>query len=394
MQAAVLIFKEIKHRKVSFLLALLAAVAAVALCVGLVIMQDAAARETRRVTRDAGSNIRIIPKAADPFVYHELGYSKETMPEAYLDTMAKAKDISYNHLIAQLIREIEVAPGKGAKVEEPGVKKKVRLIGMAPTRNPPGHKKKSKMGYAIPTGELYVGHAVGKFLGVKKGGEIELLGRSWKIARVQPEKGTVDDISIMALMSDVQAATDTKGQISEIKAIDCLCLTADENPLLVLRKEIETMLPEAQVLHDSELSDVRARQRQMMDSYSPFIISSLLIVSAAWIGVLAVINVRERTSEIGLFRALGYGSGFISMLVLGRALLIGLFGALVGYFIGCFLATSYGPEFFRVTAKAIKAQPALLGWAVIAAPLLAMLASFIPAALAVNQDPADTLRQE
>ncbi len=405
---ATLVLKEIWYRKISFLLSLLAAVAAVAICVALTTTQGGALRETKRNTRDAGSNIRIIPKTADLFEYHELGYTPHTMPEAYVDKIAGQKDISYNHLIARLAQEIKV-DGKS-----------VPLIGMAPAKSPPGHPSKSKMGYSIPQGEVYVGHNVAKLLDVEKNDKVAVFevntkdgsqrelrkvteddaANAWKVARVQPEKGTKEDTSVMALLKDVQAAFDMQGKINEIKAIDCLCLTSDENPVLALRREMEKILPEtptepgAQVLHDSTLSDARAKQRQMQERYTPFVISTLLIVSAAWIGVLAAINVMDRTSEIGLFRALGYGSGTISSLVLGRALLIGLIGALVGWLLGSFVATTFGPELFPATAGKIKWNSELLVWALVYAPLLAMVASFIPAALAVKQDPAVTLRHE
>ena len=56
-----LIYKEMLHRRVGFTLSLLAATAAVALCVGIVMMQRAADKETRRNARNIGSNVFIIP---------------------------------------------------------------------------------------------------------------------------------------------------------------------------------------------------------------------------------------------------------------------------------------------------------------------------------------------
>ena len=110
-------------------------------------------------------------------------------------------------------------------------------------------------------------------------------------------------------------------------------------------------------------------------------------------GVLATINVRERRTEIGIMRALGYGSGRIAGLFLSKAVLIGVIGAAVGYGIGSALALKFGPGIFKVTAKSIQAEPRLLFWALLAAPAFAALASFIPTALAVTDDPAKTLRE-
>ena len=56
----------------------------------------------------------------------------------------------------------------------------------------------------------------------------------------------------------------------------------------------------------------------------------VVLVCAAWVGLLAWSNVRERRSEIGLLRALGKGSGKIASLFFGRAALLGLIGGCVG----------------------------------------------------------------
>jgi ABC-type antimicrobial peptide transport system permease subunit len=154
------------------------------------------------------------------------------------------------------------------------------------------------------------------------------------------------------------------------------------------------VLPEARVVMQRSIAEARARQRQMTEKYATFVMAAVLLVAAAWIGTLAIVNVRQRYGEIGLFRALGYGSGMIGALVLGRAVLIGLAAALVGYFLGTWLALTWAPEIFPVTARAIRSQPLLLPWAMLAAPLLAAVASLIPAAIAITQDPADVLRNQ
>tara|TARA_E500000331_G_C16634628_1_gene445849 strand:- start:122 stop:514 length:393 start_codon:yes stop_codon:yes gene_type:complete len=127
--------------------------------------------------------------------------------------------------------------------------------------------------------------------------------------------------------------------------------------------------------------------------YSPFVILVLILASAAWLGVLAAINVRERVGEIGLLRALGYGGATIGFLILGRAVLVGLCAALLGFAIGTIMTLTFGPEIFPETAGAIRSDYQLLVIVLVAAPLIALLASFIPAAWAINHDPAVTLRE-
>ena len=93
-------------------------------------------------------------------------------------------------------------------------------------------------------------------------------------------------------------------------------------------------------------------------------------------------------------RALGHGSGKIAFLFLGKAVVIGLIGALVGFVVGTVLALSYGPDIFKVTGGMIEPLYGLLGWALIAAPVFVAISSFIPSMVAVTQDPALTLREE
>ena len=53
-----------------------------------------------------------------------------------------------------------------------------------------------------------------------------------------------------------------------------------------------------------------------------------------------------------------------------------------------------GPDLFKLTAKHLKPDYALLGWSLVGAPAFAAVSAFIPAMLAVSQDPAQTLREE
>ena len=123
----------------------------------------------------------------------------------------------------------------------------------------------------------------------------------------------------------------------------------------------------------------------------PFVIAAC----GVWIAVLAVTNVRDRQQEIGLLRALGYDTGAVCLLFLGKAVLVGLLGAVAGFLLGTGLGLRYGPGVFEITAKAmIRWEPWLLVFAGVLAPLFAVLASFVPTMIAVTYDPAATLREE
>ena len=62
MNVSRLILKEIAHRKINFAMCVIAVSTAVALFVTFMTSGQAYRRETRRIMRDMGQNLRIIPK--------------------------------------------------------------------------------------------------------------------------------------------------------------------------------------------------------------------------------------------------------------------------------------------------------------------------------------------
>ncbi len=377
-----LILRELAHRKLNALLSALGVTAAVALLVAWFTTTEASNRETTRLVRDLGFNLRIIPRDTEMEQFWADGYSARMMPEETVHRLAGQPGVfnAFNHLVATLQARFRL---EGRDVILTGL---ARAITAPAQQNQP-------MGFAIEPGTVFVGAQVAQRLGLKRGDSLELGSARFTVARCLAESGTDDDIRVFGWLADVQRVLDRPGLINEIKAIDCLCLTSDQEPLNLLRAELARALPETTVVQLRTLADARARQRQTATRYAAFLTPFLLAAAAAWIGVLAVVNLRERKLEIGILRALGYGSARIGGLFLGRAALLGIVGAGLGYVTGSALALGFGPAIFPVTARSIRAVPALLAWAVIAAPALATLASLFPAMIAIAQDPAETLRE-
>ncbi len=376
-----LIWNEVYGRKAGFLLSALAVTAAVALCTMLALTEAANQRETKRLMRDLGFNLRVIPGDTDMSHFYLTGFSDQTMPESSLDTLATVKNLSYNHLVSVLHGKIELGGHQ------------VLLMGISEERAPPGQKK-PLMIKAVESGQIHIGSEVAKQMQWKKGDTAKLGDHKVHIARRMPEMGTVDDLRIVGSLNDMQKVLGLEGRINEIKAIDCLCLTPADNPRDILQQEIERTLPSTRVVMLSNIAEARARQRQTSDRHALFVIAAVIIAAATWVGVMAVINVRQRASEMGLLRALGYRSFSIASLILGRAVLIGLIGAIVGTALGTWGAITYGPEIFHVTARAIQPQLTLFWYALLVTPVFTAVVSLVPAALAVVQDPATVLRKQ
>jgi len=331
--------------------------------------------------RDLGFNLRVIPRSTDMRKFYLTGFSDQTMPEDSLDRLAKVDTLSYNHLVSVIHGTIDLEGGE------------VLLMGISGELAPPGRKKPPMINVVEP-GTVHIGSEVARRLQRKKGDLLQLQGHAFSISRRMPEMGSIDDLRVIGCLADIQMVLGLEDRINEIKAIDCLCLAPADNPRDILQADIERTLPDTRVVMLSTIAEARARQRQTSDSNARFVIAAVILVAALWIGVMAVVNVRQRLSEIGILRALGYGSSSIAWLILGRAVIIGLLAAVVGAALGTCIAVTYGPSIFQVTARAIQPQPALFWYALLVTPVFVAAASLIPAAMAVVQDPAPVLRKQ
>ena len=167
---AMLIVKEILFRKFNFLLSLLAVSFAVAFFVFFFTANEASTRETIRLTRDMGYNLRIIPRDTDMNLFWTTGYSEYTMPEDYVDRFRQFKDFSFAHLTATLQKKINWN------------NREIILTGIAPEVEPSGRNKTSMI-FSIEPEHVYVGFELAKDLQLNQGGETELIGTKTNIRK-------------------------------------------------------------------------------------------------------------------------------------------------------------------------------------------------------------------
>lgn len=374
-----LLAKEVRHRLLSFALGLLAVAAAATLFISLLTTGRASNIETKRLMRNLGFNLLIVPKETDMADFWAADFAKGDMPEEYARRLAGAPGIDADHYIAVLQKRIEL---RG---------RQVLLTGLLPEQTAVDARKKAPMGYRIERGSCYVGSALTESLGIKARDTIEVLGKDLTVERVLLETGSKEDIRLQAHLRDVQEMLGMPGRINTIEALGCLCTG---ELLSTLRDQIAKVLPDTRVTELGTIASARSQTRKMVEQHVGLIMGFVLVVCALWVGLLALLNVRERRQEIGILRALGFGSGRIGVLFIGRAVLMGALGALTGFAAGTALAMRYGADIFKLTFE--KVQPAydLIVPTLAVATLVAALASLIPAMIAVTQDPALTLTEE
>ncbi|MHC4403680.1 MAG: ABC transporter permease [Planctomycetota bacterium] len=454
-----LLLAEIRYRKVNFVLSLLAVTVAVTLFVAAPLVIDGYSRQTdallanmeeetrqetakleeeirqrtaeledktRQTMRDMGFNLLIVAKETDMSDFWSDDFAKHTMPQEYIERLANAPSLTkVTHLVATLQEKIDWQQGDIAR--------KVILAGHLP-ETPQSHKpqtefakrmaklkpKKVPMGENIEPGTLYLGYELGA--GLKEGDTVEVRGESFRVARIEPEKGSKDDITIEMHLSDAQRILKKPERINQILALECKCQVGD---LPEIRRQLEGVLPEARVTEHGSIAFARAKQRddvaragamqvqqvkdagakarddmknnrqtqqERMEWLARGSTSLVVVACGVWVGLLALLNVRERRTEIGILRALGKRSGTIAGLFLGKAVLLGVLGAAVGFGLGTVLANGLAESVFGVQLGSFAVRYDALLFALSGAPLLSAAASYPPTMLALKQDPAVVLK--
>lgn len=420
-----LVFREILHRKLSFLLGVISAAVAVAgLVAALAILQKHDARteqiitakevathqqmakledDYRKLMLKMGFNVMILPKDQNLSDLYADDFASKYMPEEYAMRLTRSRVVTINHVL----------PSLQQKVKWPEYARTVLLMGVRGEVYLQSPQQKPLLEMVAP-GTMILGHELARSLPLNAGDQTKLMGREFTVAKINPERGNKDDITVWVNLAEAQELLDKRGLINGILALDCTCDTVDR--LSRIRSEIARILPDTQVIEyasqavtraeararaaaEAQTSiqrekDGRAKLRGEREALVAVLIPVVLVGSSIWIGLLALANVRERRGEIGILRALGLRARQILLIFLGKAVVIGLGGAAFGYAIGRAVGALWRETPGAPPIQIALVDARLLLLVLVAAPVLAALASWLPALSATQQDPAVVLREE
>ena len=103
---------------------------------------------------------------------------------------------------------------------------------------------------------MVLGHELARNFGLNAGNKTRLMGREFAVAKVNPERGNKDDITVWISLPEAQELLAKPGLINGILALDCTCDTLDR--LGRIRPEIAGILPDTQVIEYASQALTRA----------------------------------------------------------------------------------------------------------------------------------------
>ncbi len=422
-----IVTREIAHRKINFLLSVAGAALAVACVVAMTCLLGAHQRHTaeilegmraeteadmkkledeiRKSMKGLGFNIYIFPKDQEMAEVYAEGFASKTMPEEYATRLGASEIVTVNHLLPSLTKKLKWKEQNDRTVIAIGIRGEVPIAHRDP---------KSPLIDPVEKGQLVLGYELHHGTGLKTGDTTLLMGREFIISKCHEERGSKDDITLWINLSEAQELLDEPGRINAIQALECNCATIDR--LGEIRAELMKILPDTQIIETQSTALARAESRNLAQAtaakkmadtqrelavlgaererFAGLLLPLATVVAMLWIGLLALMNVRERVAEIGILRAVGVKSGKILAIFLTRASLAGLLGAVVGLAGFAVLFPGLSNSIFQGQELGVLMERSYWITPLIAAPLLASAAAWLPALVAAQKDPADVLRND
>ncbi len=383
-----LVIKELLFRKGTSLIILITAVIASTVSVAIFTLSKASENETRKIMREQGLNLYIFPKGTNLIDFFSINNTL-SFPEQYVDSLADSKTFdAVRHLtgILQLKYPDWIDPnGSSHQIVLLGYKDEAmqRFLPMQET-----------MGFDVQKNSVHIGALIAR--NIPENMPFTIKGKdgkqySFKISeRLEEGQGMIDQ-GVAFNLEDLQNLVGMKGEINKIEALGCVC---KDGRIKNARKQVQLIFPDLEVTELSSIADARENQRLMMNKYGAFIIPFVVIACLFITGLLFYQNIILRRYEIGLLKAMGTSTKNILFMILSKAFILGLAGAIIGFFAGSFVAKYFGSVIFSFTAFSIRPIWQLFYYSIIIFPVLWMLSGWIPALLASKMDAAKILGEE
>lgn len=428
MDVRALLVDEIRYRPFGAIAAALALAAACAclLCVVAVIAahdrgaadtaqalrQRAQARmddlknQARIFAKQLGFNVMILPAGQDPGRFWSERRSTAFFDRETIASLGGQRFETINHL-QPVVQGPVPWPGSAIEASLVGIQGEIYI------KNPG---KQAPIREAVAPGTIHLGANLAAAAGVGPGEKVTVAGRTLTVAQVTPTQGSIEDVTAVVDLAEAQAILGLEGRVSGVLGLSCLCAGGQIEPI---QAEVGPLVPGASFIQFSRLEAARGQARKEVQRAARAELDDLAetheamravlvaagsalaglvaLAGAVLVGLLAWLNVRERRAELAILRTIGLRTGHLLALVLGKAVLTGVVGAVAG----CTLAVLVAPLIPGVVVETPAAmaieellEPRTVLVAALAAITLGLVAALPPALAAAAQDPATILNRE
>ena len=375
---------NLRRRKAKMAFLTIGLMTGIATIVTLITLTSSMTRDVERKMDEFGANILITPQATDLSMSYggiSLGGVTFDQREIVEQDLEKIRAIRNSRNISAVSPKVMGGVRINGKnvllvgvrfADELKMKQWWQIFGEAP-----GH-----------DNDLLLGSDAARSLEVMTGDPLELGGEKFRVAGVLEQTGSQDDALVFAALPVAQRLLGKQGKITLVE-VAALCSGC---PIGDMVTQIAEKLPDTKVSAIQQVVAGRLGTLKQFQRFSYAVAGVVVFIGALIVFVIMMGSVRERTTEIGVFRAIGFRKAHIMRIILIEAGLVSILAGLLGYAVGMGGAKLALP--FMAEGKGV-----VLSWdmtvacgSVGLAFALGMLASLYPAVQASRMDPTEALR--
>ncbi len=241
----------------------------------------------------------------------------------------------------------------------------------------------------IPDGRgAVLGADAARVLGLAMGDKFKVNNKELLVTGVLDSTGSQDDGLIFAPLAMTQELLGKKGRISmaEVAALCSGC------PIPEMVDQISEKLPGANVMAIQQVVKGRMETLNHFEKFSYGVSALVLLVGSLMVLVTMMGSVRERTVEIGIFRAMGFRRSHVIRIILLEATIVSGIAGILGYFGGFSATKLLIPVFAEGHGAFVPFNPFLAAGAFLLALFVGLISSVYPALMASRLDPNEALR--
>jgi putative ABC transport system permease protein len=381
-----IVISNLRRRKARAVFVLVGLLIGVTTVVGLISLVQAMKKDINRKLEMYGANILIVPKTENLSLTYggmSLGGFSFDMQEIRQDEVARIKTIK-NAANVAAVGPMVLGPVTvgGHRILLAGVDFTAAQI-LRPWWSVKGKFPASENG-------VIIGSDAARVIGLKTGDKITVRGRALPVTGVLEATGSQDDGLIFAPLAIAQGILNKQDKISMVE-VAALCSGC---PIPEMVKQISAVLPSGSVMAIQQVVKGRMETISHFQKFSYGVSALVLLVGCLMVLVTMMGSVRERTVEIGIFRAMGYRKSHVLRIILLEAAMVAAVAGIAGYLAGAGATGLLLPLFTQGQGGhgTISFDPIMAAAALLASIMLGIAASLYPALTASRLDPNEALR--
>jgi putative ABC transport system permease protein len=383
MNLKVITFRNLMRRKGKAAFVIAGLVIGVSTVVGIISFVEAMTNDINHKLEQYGANILIVPKTENLTLTYgglSLGgvsFEMEEIREAELTRVGSIKNARNIAALGPLV--LGVVKVKDRRVLMAGVDFEAAEI-LKPWWNIEG-------GFPEHNG-VVLGAEAARVLNLKAGDHVNIKDRRFAVSGVLQPTGSQDDQLVFTRLLTAQSIFNKNGRVS-MAEVAALC---KDCPIEAMVRQISQAIPGAKVMAIQQVVKGRMQTLAQFKNFTYGISGVILFIGAMVVLVTMMGSVRERTDEIGIFRAIGFRKRHILGIVFMEAAIVSGLAGIIGYFIGLG-ASNVAIRFFSEShSGVVPFNIELAVGAFCIALFVGLISSAYPAFMASRLDPNEALR--